>query len=81
MNTETGETAWLDNNADADEFTTVDNNDNDVPLYVSRDEWRRMQDERDRLEAQPTFEVQGPLPRAVPVMPRLSEPVFDDLRI
>ena len=81
VNTETGETVWLDDNSDVDDFTREDDSGEEVPKYVSLDTWQRMQDERDRLEAQPTFEFQGPLPRAVPVMPRLSEPVFDDLRI
>lgn len=71
VDTETGETVWLDDNTDVDDFTTED----DAPKYVSLDAWREMQ------QRQESFEFQGPLPRAVPVMPQLSDPVFDDLRI
>lgn len=75
VDTETGETVWLDDNSDVDDFTTEDDEGEEVPKYVSLDTWREMQ------QRQESFEFQGPLPRAVPVMPHLSEPVFDDLRI
>lgn len=81
VNTETGETVWLDDNSDADDFTREDDDGEEVPLYVSLDAWREMQ------QRQESFEFQGP-PKHNPVpatacdpMPRLSECVFDDLRI
>ena len=56
VNTETGETAWLDDNADVDDFTTED----DTPEYVSLDTWREMQ------QRQAAFEFVGP-PKHNPV--------------
>jgi hypothetical protein len=82
VNTETGETVWLDDNTDVDNFTTED----DAPKYVSLDVWREMQ------QRQESFEFVGP-PKHNPVaivthlatrfdpIPWQSEPVFDDLRI
>jgi len=69
VDTETGETVWLDDNTDVDDFTTED----DAPKYVSLDAWCEMQ------QRQESFEFVGP-PKHNP-MPQLSEPVFDDLRI
>ena len=69
VDVETGETVWLDDNTDVDDFTTED----DAPKYVSLDAWREMQ------QRQESFEFQGP-PKHNP-MPVLSDPVFDDLRI
>ena len=73
---------WLDDNTEADDFTT----DEDTPKYMSLDAWREMQ------QRQVEFEFVGPpkhnpepyvTRQAAPFdpMPRLSEPVFDDLRI
>ena len=50
VNTETGETAWLDDNSDEDDFTT----DDDTPKYVSLDAWLEMQ------QRQESFEFVGP---------------------
>lgn len=74
VNTETGETVWLDDDTDVDDFTT----DDDTPKYVSLDTWREMQ------QRQASFEFQGPpkhSPEPYTPMPVLSDPVFDDLRI
>lgn len=70
VNTETGETVWLDDNTDADDFTTED----DAPKYVSLDVWREMQ------QRQESFEFVGP-PKHNPV-PQRPLAYFDDaLRI
>ena len=79
VNTETGETVWLDDNTDADDFTTED----DTPKYVSLDVWREMQ------QRQEAFEFVGP-PKHNPVaysaaveMPleRITRPYEDHLTI
>lgn len=68
VSTETGEMVWLDDNTDADDFTT----DDDTPKYVSLDAWREMQ------QRQESFEFVGPQP--LTVQPPLA--YFDDaLRI
>lgn len=86
VDVETGETVWLNDGTDVDDFTTEDNKGEEVPKYVSLDTWREMQ------QRQESFEFVGP-PRHNPVpivthlttqfdpIPRLSDPVFDDLRI
>ena len=43
VNTETGETVWLDDGTDADDFTREDDEGEDVPMYVSLDAWCEMQ--------------------------------------
>lgn len=71
VDVETGETVWLDDNTDVDDFTT----DEDTPKYVSLDAWREMQ------QRQVEFEFVGP-PKHNPVPYALNAPpVFDDLRI
>lgn len=76
VDTETGETVWLDDGTDADDFTREDDDGEEVPRYVSLDAWREMQQRQERQES---FEFVGP-PKHNP-MPVLSDPVFDDLRI
>lgn len=66
VNTETGEEAWLDDGSNAGDYTTCDDDGEEVPMYVTPDTWREMQEARERIEAQATFEFQGPLPRVVP---------------
>lgn len=71
VDVETGETVWLDDNTDVDDFTT----DEDTPKYVSLDAWREMR------QRQAAFEFVGP-PKHNPVPYALNAPpVFDDLRI
>ena len=71
VDVETGETVWLDDNTDADDFTT----DEDTPKYVSLDAWREMQ------QRQVEFEFVGP-PKHNPVPYALNAPpVFDDIQI
>lgn len=43
VDVETGETVWLDDNTDVDDFTTEDDEGEEVPKYVSLDAWREMQ--------------------------------------
>lgn len=86
VDVETGETVWLNDGTDVDDFTTEGEEGEEVPKYVSLDAWREMQ------QRQAAFEFVGP-PKHNPVpivthlttqfdpMPCLSEPVFDDLRI
>ncbi len=79
VNTETGETVWLDDNSDADDFTREDDDGEEVPMYVSPSEWERVQG-----KAQDKYDFQGPperSPEPYTPMPTLSDPVFDDLRI
>lgn len=74
VNTETGETVWLDDASDVDDFTREDDEGEEVPLYVSLDEWREMQDEREQREAKGAFEFVGPKPRMV----QPAAPVYFD---
>lgn len=83
VNTETGETVWLDDNTDADDFTREDDDGEEVPKYVHPDEWREMQ------QRQESFEFVGP-PKHTPVaysaaveMPleRITRPYEDHLTI
>ena len=77
VNTETGETVWLDDNSDADDFTREDDDGEEVPRYVSLDEWREMQ------QRQEAFEFQGPPERSPePYVVVEHQPLtLDDLRI
>jgi len=73
VDTETGETVWLDDDTDVDDFTTED----DAPKYVSLDAWREMQQRQEALE------FQGP-PKHNPepyVMVEHQPLTLDDLRI
>lgn len=77
VNTETGETVWLDDGTDADDFTREDDDGEEVPMYVSLDAWREMQ------QRQESFEFVGP-PRHNPEPYTLvvHQPLtLDDLRI
>lgn len=70
VDVETGETVWLDDNTDVDDFTTED----DTPKYVSLDTWREMQ------QRQESFEFVGPPKHNPTPQPPLA--YFDDaLRI
>lgn len=75
VDVETGETVWLDDNTDVDDFTTEDDEGEEVPKYVSLDAWREMQ------QRQAAFEFVGP-PKHNPVPYALNAPpVFDDIQI
>ena len=77
VNTETGETVWLDDNSDVDDFTREDDDGEEVPRYVSLDAWREMQQRQD------SFEFQGPPERSPePYVVVEHQPLtLDDLRI
>lgn len=83
VNTETGETVWLDDGTDVDDFTREDDDGEEVAMYMSLDAWREMQ------QRQESFEFQGP-PKHNPVeysatveMPleRITRPYEDHLTI
>ena len=71
VDVETGETVWLDDNTEADDFTT----DEDTPKYVSLDTWRDVQ------QRQASFEFVGPPKQNPETYTLVVPPVFDDLRI
>lgn len=76
VNTETGETVWLDDASDADDFTREDDDGEDVPMYVSLDAWRETQ------QRQGSFEFIGPPKRNPEPYTLVVHPTqFDDLRI
>lgn len=77
VNTETGETVWLDGFSDADDFTREDDDGEEVPRYVRLDAWREMQ------QRQGAFEFQGPPKRSPePYVVVEHQPLtLDDLRI
>ena len=70
VNTETGETVWLDDASDADDFAREDDDGEEVPLYVSLDTWRETQ------QRQGSFEFIGPPSHNPTPQPPLAH--FDD---
>ena len=78
VNTETGETVWLDDNSDVDDFTREDDEGEEVPMYVSLATWREMQ------QRQESFEFVGPPkhnPEPYTLVVSLTQLTLDDLRI